>query len=198
MTMIRRVKRARLGFAGLIGLFVTGAALEPSSGIEAQSLPPSLTYTAAQADQGRAAYVEHCASCHGEKVDDGAYAPALKGLEFRQRWGAEPAEALFTYTSTKMPPARPGSLGDQGYAQLLAYIVQENGTKPGTRELPAAPDALRAMLFPGWPRGGGGGLAPGANVPPAPARLNPLDKIRPVTDSMLTHVADGEWLAWRR
>lgn len=198
MTLIRRVDRARFGFSGLVALAVAGSALGWSPGIEAQSPTLSLSYTAAQADQGRIAYVEHCASCHGEKMDDGAYAPSLKGLEFRQKWGAESAEALFSYTGTNMPPARPGTLGDESYAQLLAYILQENGSKPGTRELPSNPDVLKAMAFPGWPRGGGGGLAPGATVPPAPARLNPLEKIRPVTENMLTHAADGEWLAWRR
>jgi alcohol dehydrogenase (cytochrome c) len=198
MTMIGRTKRARLGIAGAVGLAVAGAALAPTSRIEAQQSQTSLTYTVAQADLGKTAYAEHCASCHGESLDDGAYAPSLKGQEFRQKWGPESAEALFTYLNTKMPPARPGSLGDEGYAQLLAYMLQENGSKPGTRELPANPDALRAMALPGWPRGGGGGLAPGAKVPPAPYRLNPLDKIRPVTEAMLTNVGEGEWLAWRR
>ncbi len=54
------------------------------------------------------------------------------------------------------------------------------------------------MAAPNWPRVGGGGLAPQASVPPAPARLNPLDKIRPVTEAMLTRPDDGDWLLWRR
>ena len=36
-----------------------------------------------------------------------------------------------------MPPARPGTLGDATYAQLLAFLLQENGSQPGARELPA-------------------------------------------------------------
>ena len=36
----------------------------------------------------------------------------------------------------KMPPDRPGSLGDEMYAQLLAYILQENGSLPGARFSP--------------------------------------------------------------
>jgi alcohol dehydrogenase (cytochrome c) len=44
----------------------------------------------------------------------------------------------------------------------------------------------------------GGGLAPGVVLPPSPPRRNPLDTIRPVTEAMLTHVEDGEWLLWRR
>ena len=97
-----------------------------------------------------------------------------------------------------MPTARPGSLGDATYAQLLAYILQENGSQPGAGELPADPAALKAMAAPNWPRVGGGGLAPEVIVPPAPPRINPLDTIRPVTEAMLNKVPDGEWLTWRR
>ena len=187
--------RAMLVSAGLFAAFV-GAAL--AAGIEAQSLPQALSFTAAQAEQGQTSYAEHCASCHGENLDDGAYAPPLKGADFRQKWGASTADALFTYSTTKMPPSRPGSLDDPTYARLLAYVLRENGSRPGTRELPASPEALKALAPPEWPRGGGGGLAPGAIVPPTPVRLNPLDKIRPVTERMLTQAADGQWLTWRR
>ena len=36
-------------------------------------------FTAGQADRGRAFYVGACATCHGEGLDDGQFAPALKG-----------------------------------------------------------------------------------------------------------------------
>ena len=199
MTAIRQLNwPGRLGFGSLVGGAVWFGVLAPSTRLEAQSQTTPLSYTLGQADQGQAAYVEHCASCHGQNLDDGAYGPPLKGNDFRQKWGSRSAEALFTYTSTKMPPTRPGTLGDVSYAQLLAFILQENGSRPGARELPADPETLKAMAAPNWPRVGGGGLAPQVIVPPAPPRLNPLDKIRPVTEAMLTKVADGEWLAWRR
>jgi hypothetical protein len=35
-------------------------------------------------------------------------------------------------------------------------------------------------------------------IPPSQARLNPLDKIRPVTDAMLRNPPEGAWLPWRR
>jgi alcohol dehydrogenase (cytochrome c) len=181
-----------LGVATWFGAFAT------STRIEAQSQTIPLSYTAGQAEQGQVAYVEHCASCHGENLDDGAYGPALKGNDFRQKWGSRSAEALFTSTSTKMPPARPGTLGDAIYAQLLAFLLQENGSPPGARELTAEPEALKALASPNWPRVGGGGLAPRVIVPPGPPRINPLDKIRPVTEAMLNTVPDGEWLNWRR
>jgi alcohol dehydrogenase (cytochrome c) len=166
--------------------------------IGAQAPPPAPSFTAAQATRGQAAYAEHCASCHGANLDDGAFAPPLTGADFRFKWGSTSVEPLFTHTSTTMPPARPGSLGAETYADLLAFVLRENGSRPGPGQLPTDPEAMRAMGPPAWPRGGGGGLAPGATVPPPPARANVLQKIRPVTDAMLTQPADGEWLTWRR
>lgn len=199
MTSMRRVKRRGLVVCGgLFGLATWFGAPELSSRIDAQPLPPPLSYTATQAEQGQSAYVEHCASCHGQNMDDGAFGPPLTGSDFRQKWGLRSAEALFTFTSTKMPPERPGALGDKSYTDLLAFILQENGSQAGTRELPADPEALKAMAPPNWPRAGGGGLAPGVTIPPPPPALNPLDTIRPVTDAMLTRPPEGEWLSWRR
>jgi alcohol dehydrogenase (cytochrome c) len=185
-------------FAMLCGVGLLAAArLAPPLNAQ-QAQPTPLSYTTEQADKGFALYGEHCASCHGKNLDDGAYAPPLKGVDFRQKWGVRSAEPLFSYTSTKMPPSRPGTLGDPVYAQLLAYILQENGATSGARELPGDPDALKVLSAPNWPRPGGGGLAPQVTLPPAPPRVNPLDKIRPVTDALLTKVPDGEWLLWRR
>lgn len=165
--------------------------------IDAQSITP-IGFTAAQADQGQAVYLEQCASCHGQYLDDGPFGPPLKGIDFRSRWASRRAEALFTYLDTSMPPERPGSLGDVRYAQLAAFILQENGTQPGDREFPADADALKAMGAPNWPNTQGGGLAPGVAIPPPPPRTSPLDTIRAVTETTLNKVPDGDWLMWRR
>src|SRR5262249_18165964 len=130
-----------------------------SPGAGAQ-VPVPVSCTAAQADQGQAVYVEHCASCHGQNMDDGEFAPPLKSADFRVKWGLRPTEALFTFTSTKMPPDRPGALGDESYAKVLAYIFQENGSRPGASELLVDAASLKAMGAPDWPRPGGAGTAP--------------------------------------
>lgn len=198
MSRPRRATNRCFAVAGVAALTLAVGALALSRSLEAQTPLRALTFTAAQAEQGLTAYAEHCASCHGQNLDDGTYAPPLKGADFREKWSLRSPEALFALTGATMPPDRPGTLGDERYARLLAYIFRENGARPGTTELPASPEGLRALATPEWPRGGGGGLAPGAVVPPPPARVNPLDRIRPVTESMLTRVADGEWLTWRR
>ena len=154
------------------------------------------TYTAEQAEAGFDAYAQHCASCHGENLDDGPFAPPLKGAVFRETWLPRSLEALFTLTSTTMPQDRPGTLGDETYAELLALILQENGVDPDVTALPADPELL-AALAPGW-QSQGGGLSPGAALPPWPVRRNPLDSMRAVTDAMLHDPPAADWLLWRR
>src|SRR5262245_31343636 len=165
--------------------------------VQAQA-PDELSYTTAQAERGRSVYAEQCASCHGQNLDDGAFAPSLTGLEFRTKWGQQSAEPLFTYTATRMPPNQPGSLGDARYTDLMAFILQQNGSPTGSRELLTDAESLRTMPAPRWPRPMGGGVTRGLSLPPPPPRPNPLDRITPVTDAMLVRPPEGEWLSWRR
>jgi len=185
---VRRILPAVAALSGAL-------ALPPLAAAQPLTNP---SYTREQAAQGKAAYPLACATCHGANLDDGEFAPPLKGVAFRQRWGRQSVEAIFTYIGTRMPPARPGSLGDATTAALVAYLLQENALQPGANELPADPVALRAMLFPSSSPNAGNGLTAGVTLPPPPGRTNPLDKITPVTDAMLAHVPDGDWLTWRR
>ena len=115
-----------------------------------------VSYTAAQSDLGKAVYAKACASCHGENLDDGEFAPPLKGAPFMQKWGGKPADEVFTYMSTKMPPDRPNALGGETYAQVLAFVLSNNRIGPGTLALPSDATALKAMRIPGWTWGGAG------------------------------------------
>jgi len=176
-----------------------GLALGSAGRIHAQAV----AFTAAQAAQGKAAYAQNCESCHGANLDDGQFGPPLRGEPFNRQWGGKPAEAVFTYMSTRMPPGGAGSLGNPAYAGILAYLVQSNGGKAGTLELPTDTKLLAAMVMPGTavrtgPAGPGGGLSPYATLPSAPVRPNPLDRFTPVTDAMLQNPPAGDWLTWRR
>ena len=164
------------------------------------------TYTAAQANAGRTAYSQSCASCHGPNIDDGEFAPPLKGSAFTQKHAGKPVGELIDYISTKMPPGNPGTLGRSAYTEIAAFILQQNGVAAGTAELPADASQLARVAFPGAAVGGrggrgagpGGGLTPGVKLPPPPAKANPLDKFTPVSDAMLQNPPAGDWLTWRR
>ena len=108
------------------------SALYLSSSLGAQSLATP-NYTTAQATQGKAAFERSCASCHGPNLDDGEFAPPLRGVEFRLRWGAKPLDTLFDEMSRcACRRRRPTASATRCYTQLLAYLAQENGVTAGT------------------------------------------------------------------
>jgi alcohol dehydrogenase (cytochrome c) len=159
-----------------------------------QSAP---VYTTAQATLGQAAYGTSCASCHGANLDDGAFGPPLKGVPFIQKYGGNSVEALYTVSATRMPTTAPGSLSPAVYAQITAYLLQQNAIVAGSRDLPADPAQLAGMTI---PQGGFAIMAPSPYTPPAPrvTRPNPLDRYTAVTDDMLATPPASEWLGWRR
>jgi mono/diheme cytochrome c family protein len=104
------------------------------------------TFTAEQVDRGRAIYGRNCTDCHGTTLDNGEFGgPVLKGGFFRQKWGPLGVGALFSFTKGLMPPDRPGGLTDQSYADLIAYILSNNGYTPGDKELPTDANAMQNM-----------------------------------------------------
>jgi mono/diheme cytochrome c family protein len=115
----------------------------PHGSKAAQSAP---SFTSEQAERGHAAYAHNCLDCHGSNLDNGEFGgPPLKGLSFGRHWDAGNVAALFSFMKAKMPPDRPGQLNDETYADVIAYILSENGFKPGDKELPAEVGAQQAM-----------------------------------------------------
>ena len=50
---------------------------------------------------------------------------------------------------TQMPPTNPGSLPQQSYADVLAYVLSQNGVAANpTEELPGDAERLKTMQAP--------------------------------------------------
>ena len=144
---LRHARAILLGCCGAIGAILM--ALAAPAPLGAQLTPTNIaTFTVGQAAQGKAAYAKSCAACHGADLSGGEFAGSLRGITFSQKWGGKSAEALFTYISSKMPPASPGSLGDSVYAQIVSHILQVNGIQPADTELPTDTKALASMVIP--------------------------------------------------
>lgn len=185
-----------LMLAGAVALAAVATGLEFTRGLEAQALvAPS--YTPAQRTAGEAIYKQNCAQCHGAALDDGEFAPPLRGVDFRAAWFGQSADNLFVKIET-MPPTAPGSLGAQGHADVMAYLLSQNTINPGQAPVPTDVTALREILLPGFAGGPSGGITGGVRIPPSPPRSNPLARLTPVTDAMLANPPAGEWLTWRR
>src|SRR4029453_599763 len=72
-------------------------------------------YTATQAAGGKTVFEAHCAACHGNTLMNGTFGPPLAGETFRPAWAGQSVRALLD-SARRMPPASPGSLSDEAYA----------------------------------------------------------------------------------
>jgi mono/diheme cytochrome c family protein len=120
-----------------------GASAAIASGAAA-TLPPS--FTAEQVASGAEIYARRCADCHGSTLDNGEFGGApLNGSYFKQHWGGGTVAGLVAYARAKMPPDRPGSLTDQNYADLTAFLLDANGYPKGDTQLPPDTPSQQAM-----------------------------------------------------
>ena len=111
----------------------SGAA--PAASEAAGTAPVS--FTADQVSRGSDIYAERCVQCHGDTLDNGEFGGApLNGSYFKQHWGGGTAAGLVAFMKAKMPPDRPGSLTDQSYADLTAFLLDANDYPKGDKELP--------------------------------------------------------------
>ena len=140
----------------------------------------SVTYTPSSLFPGVA--------CHGPDLGGGEFGPPLRGVNFRNRWAGATMGELFDQLK-QMPPGGGAGLSDSVHADLAALILAEN-----------VRTALQAMAMPGErpKQQGGQRLSSLAKLPFYPTPPNPLDKITPVTDALLSRAPEGEWLQWRR
>src|SRR5712691_9384587 len=106
-----------------------------------------VSYTVTQAAQGKTAFTDACASCHGANLDDGEFAPPLKGGPFMAKWGGKSADQVFNYMTSRMPPDRPNGLGAEVYAQILAFVLQSNNLPVGTIALTTDAAALAKVII---------------------------------------------------
>jgi cytochrome c553 len=109
---------------------VQGAVIEPQ---ESRTVADGV-YSEAQADSGKEAVETNCASCHRNDLsgDDG---PPLKGERFLGHYLDGNLDALFTRIKTTMPRGDAGSLPDQTYIEIVAYILRINEFPSGRRGL---------------------------------------------------------------
>ena len=67
--------------------------------------------------------------------------PPLVRARFLREWDGRSLATLFTYTRQTMPEDNPGSMTDQEFVDVIAYMLSFGGMPAGDDELP--PDPLR-------------------------------------------------------
>ena len=203
--------------------FLGAAALVALGGAIAWAqTPPAGVFTAGQAAAGRAVYADNCAGCHRANLAGGGDAPALGGKGFISSFGARSTKELYKFIATSMPAGAPGSLTETQYTNVTAYLLSANGAAAGKTPFSQSTDVKISTIATGKrpakaPSGKGEAAA---KAEPAPmgkmaamearaALLPPAFQLGhtvrgtvkdyvDVTDEMLTHPPDGEWLMYRR
>jgi alcohol dehydrogenase (cytochrome c) len=137
---------------------------------------PKGHYTDEQADRGLRVYGAYCAACHGAEME-GALGPTLTGPMFAFFWGngVRTVDDLFHILRTTMPRPAAGSLSEESYLDVLAYILKRNGVPSGPLPLTAQPEVLKST--PLMVMAASGGPPP---KPPAPPAFIPGDRGRPI------------------
>jgi alcohol dehydrogenase (cytochrome c) len=179
----------------LFGIGVTAACAVAL--VAGQQPPPAGAagpFTAAQADAGRTAYMQNCASCHGQNL---AGPPPLAGQAFMANWGGRTTRDLFAVVQT-MPPEARGALPPEIYLNITAFILQQNGRTPGNTPL-TAQTAVQIGTGPAAAAGARAGGAP--QGPQLAPKGNPVEgtvkAFTRVTDEMLKNPPPGDWLMLR-
>ncbi len=106
-------------------------------------------YSAAQAARGEAMYSTTCSGCHEGQDADG---PLLMGKAFLDRWREDSLAPLFTFIKTTMPGNAPNTLDDGAVADVVAYLLEENGLPVGARDLTAGAAPGIQLVGPDGPR----------------------------------------------
>jgi alcohol dehydrogenase (cytochrome c) len=170
------------------------------------------TFTEEQASAGHQSYTLACAGCHRANLAGGGDAPALGGNGFMTSFGNRSTKALYEFIAASMPAGAPGSLSEEEYTNITAYLLWANGAKPGATAFSKNTDVKVSSIADGkviaeaiaaptlgkmaamqahaaeFAQPVGHGLTVAGTV------KNYVD----VTDEMLIHPADGEWPMYRR
>ena len=217
-------KQKRYGLRILMAFLVPAAGICEFGSAQPGSEVRQASYDADQAELGARIYQNSCASCHLATLRGDFEAPELAGPNFRRKWGTRPVSELLQYSRQAMPAQTPGSLSDEEYASLVAYLMEANGVAPrgallsfssrGRVALDGAVDPARlgvaVEVSPPTPGRPGTGPSPhGIDRPPqvlghvheTPTSITktyrPIKGFAPTPAAELAKPPEGEWLHWR-
>jgi mono/diheme cytochrome c family protein len=80
---------------------------------------------------GKSSYAGSCASCHGQEMGGGS-GPALTASTISKY---KDAKSLYDYTAKRMPTFSPGSLTEEQYLNIVAYMLNPIGVLPADQAL---------------------------------------------------------------
>lgn len=131
-------------------LSLTGALLSAQSGVGRTQWDG--VFSEAQAERGRIGYEAHCAICHGPDLKglprvvsfpgQPPRTPALVGDEFWRNWEGLTLADLHERIRISMPQQAPGSLAARVVADIIAFLLKQDGCPSAGEDLPVHRDEL--------------------------------------------------------
>ncbi|MCZ6498411.1 MAG: c-type cytochrome [Gammaproteobacteria bacterium] len=97
-------------------------------------------YSATQAARGEAVWNNHCAECHYPEEYSNGYLYA---------WSGENVFDLYAYLRITMPYLAPGTLDDEQYVDVTAFLLSQNLLPAGDAELAVDRESLQGILIEG-------------------------------------------------
>lgn len=156
-------------------------------------------FTAEQQELGQAAYLANCATgCHQPDMSGvGPIAP-LRGERFLGSFGLRTVGELTQSIRSAMPPTAPGSLTQETYLNISAFILAMNGAKAGITMLSLDSPALISAITD--PNAAAAPMSASTAQDEGPVGLT-VPGVVPdyvsVTDDMLLHPDPADWLIHR-
>jgi cytochrome c len=113
------------------------------------SPPPGSVIESPQLAKGRELFKEKCARCHGSQGQGTRIGPALVRTP-HPLGGYKTAAGLFTYVSKAMPFDAPGSLKEEEYWAVVAFLADANRLLPDKKMTltPANAESIRLDVYP--------------------------------------------------
>lgn len=97
------------------------------------------SFTVQQVDRGANDFRAICGDCHSSSE--------FRGTDFQFTWRRRTAWDFYKLLTSTMPENAPGSLMDEQYVDVTAYILQMNGFEAGENELVATQTALDQFVM---------------------------------------------------
>jgi len=104
----------------------------------AANLPPA-TYAVTQAEHGEAVFKRVCAMCHPSTQ--------FVGQQFVETWNDRRLSDFYTLVRSTMPLNDPGSLKEDEYLGVLAYLLKANNAAAGPDSLKPDTTIMRGHKF---------------------------------------------------
>jgi mono/diheme cytochrome c family protein len=142
----------RLAATILIGATLAARALHAQGSPPAASPAPAAgstlagVYSEVQAGRGETVYKTSCLECH--------VPTDYTGEAFKSKFVGGTALDMWEQIRSTMPQNNPGSLSNEQYTDLIAYLFKLNALPTRSADLPANKDSLKAIKVEAKPEGG--------------------------------------------